>query len=296
MNCDLHNHSIYSDGTFTPEQLVKEAERLGLSAIALTDHNTIMGLDRFFDCGKNSSVKLVGGIEFSTDYKGTELHILGLFVPKREQDNIESIMRKALNLKEQSSIDVVNKLSDMGYDISYKEIKNSSPSGKINRANIASVMVEKNIVESVSEAFEKFLNPKLGLYHPPKKLSSLEIIDVINNMGAVSVLAHPFLDLKTEERLREFLLDAKVHNLDGMEVYYSKFTEEQTECAKKLAEEFSNKAVIAALNVDENNQKASQYFISGIPTILVFKNSKLVEQKAGVHSIDDLKNLIDKHV
>ena len=89
MNCDLHNHSIYSDGTFTPEQLVKEAERLGLSAIALTDHNTVMGLDRFFDCGKNSSVRLVGGIEFSTDYKGTELHILGLFVPKSEQDEYE---------------------------------------------------------------------------------------------------------------------------------------------------------------------------------------------------------------
>ena len=70
----------------------------------------------------------------------------------------------------------------------------------------------------------------------------------------------------------------------------------QAPIIEKLAEEFSNKAVIAALNVDENNQKASQYFISGIPTILVFKNSKLVEQKAGVHSIDDLKNLIDKHV
>lgn len=239
MNCDLHNHSIYSDGTFTPEELVAEAERLGLSAIALTDHNTVMGLDRFFDCGKNSSVKLVGGIEFSTDYKGIELHILGFFVPKSEQDNIESIVKKALALKDQSNIDVVNKIRDMGYDISYEEIKNASPSGKINRANIASVMVEKNIVESVSEAFEKFLNPKLGLYHPPKKLSALDIIDVINNMGAVSVLAHPFLSLKTEERIREFLLDARVHNLDGMEVYYSKFTEEQTECAKKLAEEFS---------------------------------------------------------
>ena len=70
----------------------------------------------------------------------------------------------------------------------------------------------------------------------------------------------------------------------------------QAPIIEKLAEEFSNKAVIATLNVDENKQKASQYFISGIPTILVFKNGKLVEQKAGVHSIDDLKNLIDKHV
>lgn len=238
MNCDLHNHSIYSDGTYTPEQLVKEAERLGLSAIALTDHNTVMGLERFFACGKDSNVKLVGGIEFSTDYKGTELHILGLFVPESEKDNIEAIVTKAIKLKDQSNIDVVNKIRDMGYDISYEEIKNSSPSGKINRANIASVMVEKNIVESVSEAFEKFLNPKLGLYHPPKKLSALDIIDVINNMGAVSVWAHPFLDLKTEERIREFLDDAKAHHLDGMEVHYSKFTDEQTECAERLAEEY----------------------------------------------------------
>ncbi|MGN1131273.1 MAG: PHP domain-containing protein [Ruminococcus sp.] len=239
MNCDLHNHSIYSDGTYTPEELVKEAERLGLSAIALTDHNTVMGLERFFACGKNSNVTLVGGIEFSTDYKGTELHILGLFVPESQHDNIEAIVKKALKLKDQSNIDVVNKIRDMGYDISYEEIKNASPSGKINRANIASVMVKKNIVESVSQAFEEFLNPKLGLYHPPKKLSALEIIDVINNMGAVSVLAHPFLNLKTEETLREFLEDAKAHHLDGMEVHYSKFTKEQTECAERLAEEFS---------------------------------------------------------
>ena len=238
MKCDLHNHSIYSDGTFTPEELVKEAERQNLSAIALTDHNSVMGLERFFACGKNSKVKLVGGIEFSTDYKGTELHILGLFVSESEKNNIDSIVENALKLKEQSNIDVVNKIRDMGYDISYEEIKKSSPSGKINRANIDSVMVKKNIVESVNQAFEKFLNPKLGLYHPPKKLSSLEIIDAINNMGAVSVLAHPFLDLKTEEKLREFLDDTKIHHMDGMEVYYSKFSREQTEYAEKLADEY----------------------------------------------------------
>ena len=91
-------------------------------------------------------------------------------------------------------------------------------------------MMHKGYVKSVSEAFEKYLNPSNGLYTPPEKLSATDTIEYINSIGAVSVLAHPFLNLKTEDKIRKFL--------DGMEVYYSKFSEEQTAIAEKLADEF----------------------------------------------------------
>lgn len=238
MKCDMHNHSIFSDGTFTPEKLVEIAKESNLSAIALTDHNTILGLDRFLNAPNKGNIELVGGIEFSTDYKGTELHILGLFIPKENYDEIEEKVQLDLKRKAQSNIDLVNNLIKEGFDLTYEEIVKTTPNGNINRAVIANYMMHKGYVESVSEAFEKYLNPSNGLYTPPEKLSATDTIEYINSIGAVSVLAHPFLNLKTEEKIREFLTLAKEKNLDGMEVYYSKFNEEQTEIADKLADEF----------------------------------------------------------
>lgn len=238
MKCDMHNHSIFSDGTFTPEKLVEIAKESNLSAIALTDHNTILGLDRFLNAPNKGNIELVGGIEFSTDYKGTELHILGLFIPKENYDEIEEKVQLDLKRKAQSNIDLVNNLIKEGFDLTYEEIVKTTPNGNINRAVIANYMMHKGFVESVSEAFEKYLNPSNGLYTPPEKLSATDTIEYINSIGAVSVWAHPFLNLKTEEKIREFLALAKEKNLDGMEVYYSKFNEEQTEIADKLADEF----------------------------------------------------------
>lgn len=238
MNCDMHNHSIFSDGTFTPEELIKIGEKNNLSAIALTDHNTVLGLDRFLNAPNKNNIDLVPGIEFSTDYMGTELHILGLFIDKRYYNEIEEMMKYELKKKEQSNINAVNNLIKLGFDLSYEEIKSSTPNGNINRAIIANNMMNKGYVESVSEAFEKYLNPKLGLYTPPQKISALEIIEYINSIKAVSVFAHPFLNLKTEEKVREFLIKAKEKHLDGMEIFYSKFTDEQTQTALKLATEF----------------------------------------------------------
>lgn len=239
MICDMHNHSIFSDGTFTPEEVVKIAEKANLSAIALTDHNSVLGLPRFLAMKSKTDIKLVPGIEFTTEYNGTELHILGLFIPKEKYDEIEELVKKALKLKEQANIDLVNKIAHLGYDITYDEVKATTPNGKTNRAIIANYMMKKGIVSSVSEAFEKFLNPSVGLYKAAKRLSALDIIEYIDSIGSVAVWAHPFLNLKTEEEVREFLEKAVKKGLDGMEVYYSKFTPEQTECAKKLVEEFS---------------------------------------------------------
>ena len=164
MKCDMHNHSIFSDGTFTPEKLVEIAKESNLSAIALTDHNTILGLDRFLNAPNSSNIHLVGGIEFSTDYKGTELHILGLFIPKEFYSEIEEKVKNELKKKEQSNINLVNNLIKKGFNLTYEDIKNTTPNGNINRAVIANYMMHKGYVKSVSEAFEKYLNPSNGLY------------------------------------------------------------------------------------------------------------------------------------
>lgn len=236
MFCDLHVHSHFSDGTWTPEELVAEAERIGLDAVALCDHNTIDGVPRFMAAGQGRSVQTVPGIEFSTDFQGIELHILALFVKPEFYDAISDKMEDWKRKKEQSNIDLVAALNRGGYDISYEEIRNRGK-GYINRAHIAAALTEKGYTESAKDAFKKLLNPSKGFYQPPEKLLAYDIIRFIKSMGAVAVLAHPFLNLD-EAGLRAFLPEAIACGLDGMEVLYPKFTPEQTVLAQSIAEEF----------------------------------------------------------
>ena len=236
MYCDLHVHSHFSDGTWSPEALVAEAERLQLDAVALCDHNTIEGLPRFMAAGQGSSVQTVAGIEFSTDFQGTELHILALFVKPEYYDTISNMMEDWKKRKEQSNIDLVAALNRGGYDISYDEIRTRGK-GYINRAHIAAALTEKGYTATAQEAFKKLLNPSRGFYQPPEKFLAYDIIRFIKSIGAVAVLAHPFLNLD-EDSLRAFLPEAVNCGLDGMEVLYPKFTPEQTVLAQKIAEEF----------------------------------------------------------
>ena len=236
MYCDLHVHSHFSDGTWSPEQLVAEAERLGLDAIALCDHNTVAGVPRFIAAGQGSSVQTVAGIEFSTDFQGTELHILALFVQPEHYDTINAMMEDWKKKKEQSNIDLVAALNRAGYDISYAEIREKG-NGYINRAHIAAELTKKGYTESAQDAFKKLLNPSKGFYQPPEKLLAYDIIRFIKSIGAVAVLAHPFLNLD-EAGLRSFLPEAVACGLDGMEVLYPKYKPEQTVLAERIAEEF----------------------------------------------------------
>lgn len=236
MLCDMHTHSTYSDGTYSPARLVDEAERIGLSAIALCDHNTVAGLPEFVAAARGREVEAVPGIEFSTGYQDRELHILALFVEPEYYGVITDIMEDWKKRKEQSNIDLVAALNRAGYDLSYEAIK-AKGNGYINRAHIAAALTEKGYTVSVQEAFRKLLNPAQGFYRPPERLDVFRIIRFIVSIGAVPVLAHPFLNLD-EAGLRGFLPVAKQCGLAGIEVLYPKFSPEETALAEVLAEEF----------------------------------------------------------
>lgn len=235
--CDLHVHSHYSDGTCSPEELIALAEKAGLTAVALCDHNTIDGLPDFLAAGKNSTVEAVPGIEFSTDYQDVELHILGLFVRPEHYAQINGLMEDLKRRKEQSNMALVAALNRAGYDIDYETIKATTPNGFVNRALVAAELTKKGYTESVKEAFKQLLSPKHGYYQPPKRPDSYEIIRFIKEMGAVAVLAHPFLNLEAGS-LRQFLPRAVECGLDGMEVLYPKYDTQTTQLAKEIAEEF----------------------------------------------------------
>lgn len=235
--CDLHTHSVFSDGTDTPQRLIELARQAQLSAVALCDHNTVAGLPDFLEAAKDSGVEAVPGVEISTDFAEKELHILALFVEPQHYAAVTRLLAEGDRRKEQSNIELVAALNGAGYALDYEAIKAKTPKGHINRAHIAAEMMELGYVESVQAAFQTLLSPKHGLYHPPKRVDAYDAIRFIKSIGAVAVLAHPFLSMD-EALLRAFLPRAVEAGLDAMEVYYSKYDEKTTDLARQIAGEF----------------------------------------------------------
>lgn len=234
--CDLHAHSTYSDGTLTPAQLIRAAEEAGLSAVVLSDHNTVAGLPEFLQAAEDSTVEAVPGVEFSTEYQGTELHILGLGITQAHYEAVNELLQQFLLRKDRSNRELVQRLNQAGIPLDYDSVKNQS-AGSVNRAVIGAEMVRLGCCESVKQAFQQWLSVDRGYYIPPLRPDAFETIRFIKSIGAVAVLAHPFLNLE-EEELRIFLEKAKKAGLDGMEVLYARYDEDTTRLSKQLAEEY----------------------------------------------------------
>ncbi len=234
---DLHAHSCYSDGSDTPKELIDKALSVGLSAIALTDHNTTAGLPEFLAYAKDKPIAAVAGCEFSTDYNGIELHILGLFIHPSQFDKVNELLEEYNKRKEESNQRLVSALVCKGYRLDYDVIASKTPNGHINRAHIASELVERGYFSSVRDTINNLLSPEQGLYIPPKRHTAFDILRFIRSIGAVSVLAHPFLNLN-ESELRQFLTDCKDIPLDAMETSYSLYDSVTQAIAENIADEF----------------------------------------------------------
>ena len=235
--CDLHTHSLYSDGSDAPAKLIKLAEDAGLGAIALTDHNTAAGLPEFMAAGKQSRVAAVAGCEFTTEYQKREVHIVGLFFPPDAWPEIEDHVDLLRVAKDNSNRRLIDALRADGYDITYEEAAKLTDSSVFNRAHVARVLCAKGQVESVQHAFRTLLDESKGYYVPAKRLNPLLTIRFIKMYGGKAVLAHPFLNLSPVE-LRTFLPLAKEAGLDALETRYSLFDEGTTCQAEALATEF----------------------------------------------------------
>lgn len=235
--CDLHTHSIFSDGTLSPAELVILAEETGLSAIALTDHNTVLGLKEFMKAGEASSVKTVPGCEFTTEYHGKEIHIVGLFLQEAVWDEVEHYFSKLKRSKKESNRLLIRNLQKAGYEITYDEVASSTQASEFNRAHVALLLKEKGEIQSIPDAFATFLKEGNGVFIPPKRLDVFETIEFIKSVGGTAVFAHPFLNLEDEELLA-FLPLAKKRGLDAMETMYSDYDDRTAEKAAKLAEKY----------------------------------------------------------
>lgn len=231
---DLHTHSTYSDGSDTPRELVQKAKDLGLSAIALTDHNTIDGIAEFLDAS-NGEIEAIPGIEITTGMGDEDFHIIGLFVKPESYNDINSYLEKAIKRKIDSNKNLVNALNKAGYALSYDEIVDDYGSENFNRVTIANALIKKGYIKSIQEGFSDLLSEKRGFYIPPKRLDTFETIEFLSSIKALPIWAHPLKDSTFERLDNNHLPIAKKCGLVAMEVMHSSYNEKKTNQAKELA-------------------------------------------------------------
>ncbi|MGI6778822.1 MAG: PHP domain-containing protein [Acetivibrionales bacterium] len=231
---DLHTHSTASDGTLTPRQLVRHAKECGLSAIALTDHDTIDGIEDALDEAALIGFEVIPGIEISVDYQ-TEMHILGYFFDN-DYLNVEPALDELRRSREERNPKIVNNLNRLGFSISMEEVKKEAQGEIVARPHIASVLYKKGYVKSIREAFDKYLSVGKPAYCQRKKLAPEKGLKLISEAGGIPVLAHPIYLHLGYNQLDSLIYKLKKAGLAGIEAYYSDNSKEDTRKLLKLAQ------------------------------------------------------------
>lgn len=225
---DLHAHTTASDGSSTPTELVALAKSVGLSAVAVTDHDTAGGCAEAVAAGADMGIEVVPGIEISVDYPQGEFHLLGYFIDYTHPEFLGRITYLQENRFNRNGV-MLRKMREIGFDITMEDIEAESGGGQIGRPHMARALLKKGYVGSVQEAFDRYLADGRPLHVPKVKLSPKEAIDLVHLGGGVAVLAHPkFMEFPTEEGLDAEIAGLKEAGLDGLECYYSQHTEAET--------------------------------------------------------------------
>ncbi len=232
---DLHTHSSVSDGLLTPALLVEKAESIGLSAIGITDHDTINGIKEAKEASKGKNIKVIAGTELSCGKPGQEksVHVLGLFVSP-EESKLSRILDKQRELRHIRALKILNLLREQGFNMDeLEEWFKSEPNRVLGRPHLAHFLEDKGYVKNFDEAFKKYLTSGCPAYVPKDYIEYNEAIDAIHDAGGIAVIAHPGLIPKWEETW-ETIKDLP---WDGIEVFYIEHKNKDVEFFYKIAQE-----------------------------------------------------------
>ena len=237
---DLHTHSTASDGTMTPLDLVRYASVKRLSAMALSDHDCVDGLDEAIEEGVRVGVEVIPSLEVSADYPGGTMHVLGFFVDHHQSD-FQSQLKKLQDARNERNPKIVENLQKEGLEITMKEVVAASGGGLVGRPHFAKVLIDKGYVSTMPEAFDRYLKKGAPGYVEKFRFSPEDTINMIHGAGGVAVLAHPFTLFKgspnkPSEVLETLLPTLTQFGLDGMEVLYSTYSDSQARYYRKLAD------------------------------------------------------------
>ena len=231
MSVDLHIHSTMSDGTLTPEEIVREACQKKLTVIAITDHDTVAGVRPALRAAEGTGLAIIPAVEISTDYKNKDVHVLGYCIDLDDAGLAET-MRYVRDARLLRAEKIVEKLNGLGVDIALEDVMRESDGRSLGRPHVAAALVRKGVCHRPQEAFDRFIKRGRPAYVPRYRLTPRDAIRAIEEGRGCPVLAHPGLGVP----------DALVHKLaeaglQGIEAYHTHHTPSQTRRAQRLAEE-----------------------------------------------------------
>lgn len=230
---DLHTHSLMSDGSMTPAEVVREAKKAGLAAIALSDHDTVDGVREAVAEGERIGVEVVPAIEFSVQSE-TETHILGYYIDI-ENPKLLDMLKKVVETRRYRNRETCRKLNELGFDVTLAEAEAIAPNDFIGRAHFARLLMDKGYTKSVSEGFKLYLENGKYAYCGKQTMTDEEAVRLIKECGGVACVAHLHLTKKSDAELREFLIRLRACGLDGVEGYYTEYTPEMQAKYQALA-------------------------------------------------------------
>ena len=214
MSADLHIHTDASDGTESPAQVVYLAKIAGLKAIAITDHETTLGIVPALEAGRRLSLEVLPGVEMSTEHNGREIHLLGYLMDYKNPVFLSFL--EVLKQKRKERVEkIAARLRDLGIQVTLDQILAAAGKGSVGRPHVARVLIKSGLVMSIADAFEQYLGTGRPAYVSRFRYSTSEAIQLIREAGGVTVLAHPVID-KSENFIPEFVKEG----LQGLEVYY----------------------------------------------------------------------------
>jgi len=237
-NIDLHLHTTASDGVMTPSEIVRYAKAKGLQAIAITDHDTIEGLEEGLSEGRRIDFEVIPGIEISAEHSPGSMHLLGFFI-NMHHPLLNERLGYLQRARAERNPKMVEKLNRLGIHVTYEEVLKASGGGQVGRPHFAEVLVEKGYARSFQEAFDRFLKKGALAYVEKFRFTAKESIHFINEAKGVAVLAHPnTLNMKGYSELENLILQLVKQGLKGIEVYYPEHNATDVAQYKSLAERY----------------------------------------------------------
>lgn len=216
---DLHMHSNYSDGSLSPEELVKLAAKKKIGAIALTDHDLCDGLERAMAAGEASGVRVITGVEISVEYSGGTLHILGYGMPQAGHPLHDSLAEVRAQ-REARNKAILGRLEEAGVPLSIEEVYAEAGDSQVGRPHFARAMLKKGYVSTTQEAFDRYLGASGAAFVKRFGILPQEAISLVKDAGGVAVLAHPFtLNQAHRDNLEGYVAELKEMGLEGVECY-----------------------------------------------------------------------------
>lgn len=233
MFADLHLHTIFSDGTYTPEELVFQASKHGFSALALTDHDTIEGCPRAAAACGAANIEFVAGTELTAEQDGDELHILGYFL-NVENPRLLAETAKFQGVRQNRIREIVARLNEVQVPITTDAVFALANCRSPGRPHVARALVKAGLCGSLDEAFERFLKKNRPAWVPKFKMSAADAIDLIHHAGGVAIMAHPGLT-----HCDEVIPSMVAAGLDGIECFHTKHSTAIAEHYLEIADRFN---------------------------------------------------------